>query len=245
MNVKKIAAVVVAVVLLGSGSAFAAPNYIQNPSFETVPSGATGQGILPSNWQSLPEVIPPGADTYSNDGSYGLAPAAFGNFPGVTAYDGIRWVAGWSITPEAFGQQMSSPLKANRLYQLSARLIMPQRADISHPGTYQVSLASDLNRTNEQILGALQPPGPLTNTWTLATLNWDTLGMTQAQVDVYTHIIFTPLVNTNGEYDEELHTYAGIDNLVLDEEIPEPATMGLLAVGSVAALIRRKKKLNR
>jgi hypothetical protein len=94
-------------------------NLIRNPSFEMIPGPVVGQGILPSEWIQLGSV-PPVADTYSSDGSYGLLPADLGNFPGVTAFDGIRWVAGGSggipaaPVPEEFGQVLTTPLFLGR-----------------------------------------------------------------------------------------------------------------------------------
>lgn len=103
--------VFVAAVIAAMPKPRAVADLLVNPSFETVPSSETGQGFLPSDFVSAAS-IDPGADTYSNDGSYGLTPAAFGNFPGLTAQDGIRWVAGadFGTTSEAFGQALSTPL---------------------------------------------------------------------------------------------------------------------------------------
>jgi hypothetical protein len=82
---------------------------ISNFSFEDVPGAFTGQALLPSGWQQV--AIPPPyntPDTYTNDGSYGLSPyglstSSFNNFTGVTASDGIRFVAG-----AAFGRLQGS-----------------------------------------------------------------------------------------------------------------------------------------
>ncbi len=104
-------AIIIMAVLLVMPS-FATP--LRNPSFEMIPGPVVGQGILPSDWIQL--APSPGADTYSNDGSYGVLPGAFGNFPGITAHDGIRWVAGGggdipaAPAPEVFGQMLTSPL---------------------------------------------------------------------------------------------------------------------------------------
>ena len=96
---------------------------LRNPNFEDVPDGGAdggtlGQGFMPSEWDT-PAV---GSDTYSNDGSYGLAPADYGNFPGVTAYSGIRWVAGWSAVPEDFWQTLTTPLTPGNVYRIGAAL---------------------------------------------------------------------------------------------------------------------------
>src|SRR5690349_518562 len=83
-----------------------AQNLLRNPGFETVPGNQPGEGILPSDWQLINST----PDTYSNDGSFGLIPGNLGNFTGVTAHAGIRWVAGWSAANEIFGQTLTNPL---------------------------------------------------------------------------------------------------------------------------------------
>jgi hypothetical protein len=80
--------------------------------------------------------------TYSIDGSYGLRPEDFGNFTGVTAYNGIRWVAGWSGGPESFGQQLSRPLVPGQSYGLTGWLHQALRGDLAHAGAYEVLLAT-------------------------------------------------------------------------------------------------------
>lgn len=127
-----------AVVLLLGGLVICsqAQNLLRNPDFETVPNGAVGQGILPSDWI---DVIP-SPDTYSNDGSYGLPPATLNNFSGVVAHSGIRWVAGWSGVPEIFGQILTSALVGGRTYEISCFLHQSSRGDLNNPGTYEVTL---------------------------------------------------------------------------------------------------------
>jgi hypothetical protein len=99
-----------------------AASFITNGSFE---SGALplpiDQGVLPAPWVT----VPVGADTYSSDPNTGLPPSIGGNFTGVTAYDGIRWVAGWSACndpacPERFGQLLVSPLVAGSTYNITS-----------------------------------------------------------------------------------------------------------------------------
>ena len=71
MSVKNIlCGSLIALVSLGLSSA-ANANLIKNASFEDVPDASTGQGILPSDWVNIPPPTPT-ADTYSNDGSYGV-----------------------------------------------------------------------------------------------------------------------------------------------------------------------------
>ena len=138
-----------ALLLVAGGAAHG--NLIRNPSFETIPASEAGQGVLPSDWIQLGSF--PGADTYSNDGSYGLLPSDFGNFTGVTALDGIRWVAGWSIVPETFGQLLTNSLTPGLEYTLSAFLRQATRSDIANPGTYEIGLAADTSLSNLSVLG--------------------------------------------------------------------------------------------
>lgn len=113
-----------------------AQNLIANADFEQVPGNQPGQGILPSGWV----VVTPSPDTYSNDGSFGLPPNGFNNFPGVTAFSGIRWVAGWSAIPEVFGQTLAAPLVPGREYVLRGHLRIAERQDLRGAGTFDISL---------------------------------------------------------------------------------------------------------
>lgn len=95
---------------------------IANGSFETVPNGSTGQGQIPTGWFHTNPSSPASsrANTYSNDGSYGLDPGEGGDFSGVMAAAGIRWVAGQShdyhgsssviVEGEAFGTELTELL---------------------------------------------------------------------------------------------------------------------------------------
>src|SRR5205814_5436698 len=97
----------------------AAANLIRNGSFEQTPCTTPcnqDQSYMPSEWFGLGY----SGDTYSNDGSYGLAPDAYGNFTGATAQDGIRWVAAYSAYPELFGQTLTAPLVPGATYTLGA-----------------------------------------------------------------------------------------------------------------------------
>jgi hypothetical protein len=111
-------------------------NLLTNPDFEQVPGNQQGQGILPTDWVQ----VQPSVDTYSNDGSFGLPPSGFNNFPGVLAFSGIRWVAGWSSLPEIFGQTLAATLVPGRTYVLRARLRIAERTDLRSPGTYDISV---------------------------------------------------------------------------------------------------------
>src|SRR5437762_10515662 len=102
---------------LSCASAFAADTLLRNGSFEATPCITPcnqAPWVMPSDW--VPLLWFP--STYSNDGSYGLAPDAYGNFTGATAQDGLRWVAGWSKSPEVFGQVLTTPLIPGHNYVL-------------------------------------------------------------------------------------------------------------------------------
>src|SRR5262249_26839273 len=124
------------VVYLSLAASALGQNLLRNGDFEDVPGNQQGQGILPSEWIQ----VQPSVDTYSNDGSYGLPPNGFGNFTGVTAFSGIRWIGGWSSIPEIFGQALTAPLVPGRGYLLRARLRIAERSDLRSPGTYDISL---------------------------------------------------------------------------------------------------------
>jgi hypothetical protein len=124
-------------------------NLLRNPGFETASRPGAGQGILPDEWV----VVTDSPDTYSNDGSFGLSPSGFGNFTGVTAFEGIRWVSGWSQVPERFGQVLTSTLTAGAYYRLSGHLHQSVRADLNYPGAYEVGLADAISRTATAALG--------------------------------------------------------------------------------------------
>jgi hypothetical protein len=62
-------------------------NLLQNPSFETIAAPATGQGLLPVGWVSASS----SPDTFSTDGSFGLAPGDLGLWVSApSAEDGLR-----------------------------------------------------------------------------------------------------------------------------------------------------------
>ncbi len=120
-------------------SAVAQANLLRNPSFEMIPGPQQGEGLMPSEWVII-SVTP---DTYSDDGSYGLPPNAFGNFSGVVARDGLRWVAAWgTTTAEMFGQQLSSPLLPGQAYRITGWLHQALRTDLANPGTYELLLST-------------------------------------------------------------------------------------------------------
>lgn len=207
-------------------------NLITNPSFEIVPNSNTGQGILPTDWVNIPPPLP-GADTYSNDGSYGLLPTIFGNFTGVTAHDGIRWVAGWSATgQESFGQFLGSHLVAGTPYVLSGWLHQAVRFNLNHPGGYEVYL-TDTPGVHTAFAGFLGPTTSVAAGWTQFSFSF-TATPEMASLDF---LEFAPVVTGAGT------AYPGLD-LVSLTAIPEPGTLSLLGL-SLAALFHTRRRRSR
>lgn len=148
-------------------------NLIANPSFERVwAPNVSAQAVMPSDWWST---NPNNADTYSADGSWGLAPGAFGNFTGVTsAADGLRWTAGYSGYFESFGQELRAPLVPGQRYRLSAKL--HQSVRFPSPGGYAVHLGFDYTvtgaqRTSDVLLGRIATTSA-TSGWVDASLEF-------------------------------------------------------------------------
>lgn len=178
-----------------------AQNLLRNADFETVPNGNTGQGILPSEWI----VVIASPDTYSNDGSYGLPPNGFGNFTGVTAHSGLRWVAGWSGVPEIFGQVLTAPLVAGRSYSISCFMHQALRIDLNNPGTYEVSLRQ--TGLPNRVLGRFANTASVAEGWVSRRFDF----VAPADAGLYQTIAFDPKANPSSS------SYPGFDTVVLRE----------------------------
>lgn len=218
--------------------------FITNSSFETVSSG-TGQGLLPTGWDAV--TISP--DTYSNDGSFGLPPSELGNFTGVTAFDGIRWVAGASfgrlasstaIGGESFGTTLAMTLMPNQSYSFEASLFQAKRADLDNPGGYHLFLATEntsAGLSGAHLLGALAPTTGV-DAWESRTLVFN------APVDAGSRqfLIFAPYQASGG------NSYSGIDALSLSANVspvPEPSSAVSFLLGAgilVTVVVRRSRK---
>ena len=159
----------IALFVMGTLCSTTVASLINNGSFENVPgtgAGFLGQGILPSDWLQLGNVSP-GADTYSNDGSYGITPGAFGNFTGIAAFDGIRWVSGGIAAAaghlESFGQILPATLTPGVQYQLSGWL--HQSLVRNNPGAYKVLLAEDQALNGSVEVGSFAPTVSVAEGW--------------------------------------------------------------------------------
>ena len=205
-------------------------NMFTNASFEDVPNSNTGQGILPSGWVNIPPPSPT-ADTYSNDGSYGLLPSANGNFTGVTAKDGIRWVAGWSAKgQESFGQYLASNLITNIEYTISAWLHQAVRSDINYPGGYEIYLTNTPGVHTEYV-GFLGSTTSVTDGWQQYSFNFTA----NSSMSSLGFLEFAPIVTAGtGE------AYPGLD-LVSLTVVPAPgaALLGLLGLSAVGVKLRK------
>jgi PEP-CTERM motif len=217
--------------------------FITNGSFETVPgtgSGFQGQGLLPTGWATVNS----SPDTYSNDGSYGLPPNAqgLGNFTGVTAFDGIRWVAGASFgrvsggaisSAESFGTTLTAALTPGQTYELDAELHQALRSDLNNPGAYDVYLASGNTPSGiagAELLGSFAP--------TTSAADWEARSVTFVAPANAGSRLFLFLVPYQAS---GTNSYTGLDALSLTQQggilaAPEPATVTLLGVGGISCL---------
>lgn len=194
-------------------------NLIRNASFEDVPNASTGQGIMPSEWV-VANVTP---DTYSNDGSYGLLPSAFGNFTGVTAFDGIRWVAGWSLAgQERFGQALSVNLITDVDYTMSGFLHQALRSDLNNPGGYEIYLTDTSSTTPVSgiYLGFLGETSSTAEGWQQYSFSFTAT----AEMSNLSFLMFAPISN--------ISAYPGLDSVSLSA-VPVPAAVWLFGSGLI------------
>ena len=181
---------------------------------------------MPSEWYSAAS----SPDTYSNDGSYGLNPGDYGNFPGIMAHGGLRWVAGASVGPESIGQILTSPLMAGAAYSMSAYLQQAIRGDLNNPGGYDVRFES-ADRSLGFDAGILGYTTTVAAGWTLEVMNFTA----PANATSLTRIVFVPVSPAAGG-----GSYSGLDDVTL-QAVPEPAASLPLGLGALALLRRRRK----
>ena len=123
MTLRLMTSFTISLIILLTLSVCCKADLLLNGSFEFVPGSNAGQSLMPEDWVQTQVT----ADTYSNDGSYGLAPSDFNNFTGVTAQDGIRFIAGADggasgTGIEAFGQNLAVSLIEGETFQLGELL---------------------------------------------------------------------------------------------------------------------------
>lgn len=216
-------------------SAISEASILNNESFEAVPGPAYSQGILPSDYATAAGPFIVGADTYSNDGSYGLFPSDFGNFPGVSAEDGIRFVAAADFgggVREAFGQLLSVPLTPNALYRFSGFV---QESPRLGNGGYELLLSPSISMFDAGIVSVgLIGPTTTESGWELRTLDFTA----PVNANQLSYIIFSPYSSSpNG-------AYIGLDNLSLTV-VPEMPSWGLIGIVCVPAMLfiaRRRRQ---
>ncbi len=219
-----------------SSSSVSAANLITNGSFEAPAGFAVGQqGVMPPSWV-VTNVTP---DLYSTDGSFGLSPNAFGNFPGVTAQNGLGWVAGWSLYPESFAQNVGTLLTPGVEYQIGGYLRQALRSGLDSPGAYDILLNSS-NSLTGSVAVARWAPTTDANSWEFRTATFTA----PLNANDLPWLIFRP-------YDGgSLTTYPGLDNVTLIA-VPEPSSIALLSTILVSLIAtslsrnRRTKAMNR
>jgi hypothetical protein len=210
--------------LTATPAAQAAGNLIRNASFETVNGVVHDQGYLPAEFEQTGN-ISPGADTYSNDDSYGIQPGGFGNFTGATAQDGIRFAAGADFGDhafvEAFGQQLSATLIAGATYGFSGWIADSFRAGTTRGGfDLLLSPSTTFGDAGAVMVGSLAPTTGVGG-WEYRRVSF----VAPVNAGALGYLIFAPRSVGSSE------AYIGIDNISLTTAVPEPATWGLMGLG--------------
>ncbi|MCP4074576.1 MAG: PEP-CTERM sorting domain-containing protein [Gammaproteobacteria bacterium] len=223
------------VVFFASTITITQANLLKNSSFEdtTLTGTITGQGNLPDYWVNIAPPTPT-ADTYSNDGSFGVSPSAYGNFSGVTAYDGNQWVAGWSASgQESFGQYLDTSLTLGATYEFSGWLHQAVRPDLNNPGGYEIFL-TDTPGIQDEYLGFLGSTGSVSQGWLEYSF---TFSVTDAMSDL-TFLEFGPIATAAGS------AYPGLDMVSLTQvsDVPEPAIIALFTAGLFGIGFARRRK---
>lgn len=202
-------------------STHASANILRNGGFETVPGSQTGEGILPSEWANTGNRT---ADTFSNDGSYGLSPSFGGRFDGVNAHGGIRWTAANSTDPEEIAQTLTATLEAGTLYRLSGWIHRTTSTSLPDHGGFFVVIRDNLDV--ERLLGSFEATA--TDEWEFRSFEFTAPSLSGS----LPHLVFSAF-SAGGT-----GAYVGLDDVNL-EVVPEPSTLLVLVLGGV--LWARKK----
>ncbi len=207
-----------------------------NASFETVPSldgSQLDQGYLPSQWTSAADIVP-GADSFGEDGLYGLLPSGASHFTGRTARDGQRWVAGadFIFAKEAIAQP--GTLVPNQAYTWSASLLRSQI--YTSPGGWNLALAStaDVLDPNLTVVASLAGTSDSDN-WVDRSVTFNA----PANVLSFSYLVLVPRSDDSG-----VPTYVAIDHMALTA-VPEPGettlACGVLLGGMM--VVRRLRRV--
>ena len=155
---------------------------------------------------------------------------------GVTAFDGIRWVAAWSTADERFGQLLTTHLVGGDSYTFSSYLIQAKRSDLDHFGGYELFLTSDSsgNTATGSLLGSI---GPTTDSG-----DWEFFSMTftaPANADALPFLLIKPFDTVAGG------AYPGLDSVSLTGtgvSVPEPSTYLLTLSGLLSFLLYHRQR---
>lgn len=167
---------------------------------------------------------------FNNNGAPHNPPGIFGNFTGVTAYEGEQFVAGTQFG--IISQDLSTSLVSGQQYEVSVRMHQSTRSDLDHPSTYSVMLSSGRSFFSDLVaVGVFAPTNSVSEGWVSRTLTFVAPTGTESLRGFH-------LAGTNAPGFS--NSYAALDDVRLVEAVPEPATMLALAAG-IAGWGRRRK----
>ncbi|MCE5279487.1 MAG: PEP-CTERM sorting domain-containing protein [Planctomycetaceae bacterium] len=208
-------------VLVLAGATVAAPITINNPGFE---SGSTGWTVWGSGWTAQP------TDAEFPGASSGSLPAPAGGtttMVGGSTFGGRIWQKVDGVT-----------VQADMIYTLTVATGRPANLpfDLTQWDIY-LSAGNDANSTRlgtQWITPSSVPAGTFVDT----TLVVDTTGLDPSLIGKNLIVVLHDNDGLNGYPSAGYH----FDNVRLNiSPIPEPATMSLLALGSLAALMKRRR----
>lgn len=198
--------------VLGAAVSAAGCELLVNPGFESVPDdpeAAGQQGYLPNDWLDAANIAP-GADAWSNDGSYGNGPGDFGHFQGFQAQEGSHWVAGADFGAgfrEGIAQRLGKTLTGGKTYTFSASicdttLLYDTNA---YRGGWELYLSSGPSFQNAVSLGKLAA--------TTQKNTWQSRSLTFTAPDSAASLPYLVLVPYSAQ--PPYQSYVGIDNVTL------------------------------